>query len=199
MPADAVILVESRKEQRNTPEYLIFVRGDKFESSWLLAKALEEFCGKNMAGFIMSYHSGISPKEFETRFSDEFSKVNVLFARDPEDLNILKKRFGVVNTGDLTGSLLENDWIEPKKSSSTLPQGATYDDIHYAPSDHDYVRDAFSQNEEWRLGWGLVIFLIAAVLVGGIWLLISYPIKKICWALRGLAKKLRYNKNRQGT
>lgn len=191
MATDAVILVESLRDDEKNPEYLIFVRGGKFESAWSLAKALEEFCGNNTRGFEMSYYAGISPEEFETQFTDKFSRVNILFARSPEELAMLKEKFGI-DAKDLPEGLLENDWVEPKKSSPAPIRD--YDRPH---SYHE--GNAFGKSEEWRLGWGLVIFLIIAALIGTICLLISYTIKRICWTLNSLVKKLRYNKNRQGT
>lgn len=194
MPTDAVILVESRKEKWNTPEYLIFVRGDKFKSSWSLAKALEEFCGKNTAGFVMSYNAGISPKEFETRFSDEFSRVNVLFARNPEELNALKKKFNVSNAEALPEELMETDWVDPKDSQRLLPQITETYNFHFTPE-----REYESGNDK-KLGSALfnavlIICLIITAIVGIIWLPFYIAYKGIRW----LFKKPDVSKNRQGT
>lgn len=190
MPTDAVILVESLKKDGNIPEYLIFVRGDKFESSWSLAKALEEFCGKNTAGFEMSYYAGISPKEFETRFTDKFSRVNVLFAISPEDLNILKKRFGVLDIQNPSEEILESDYIKPRVPF-TAPLGSTHDNIHFNTDGNNgnYTREMYISN--FWINLSLIIFIFLGIIVGIIYFFVYPIIKGMRWALNRLFKQLK--------
>ena len=187
MATDAVILVESLKNGRKTPEYLIFVKGDKFKDSWSLVKALEEFCGKNAQGFEMSYNAGVSPKEFETRFTDELSKVNILFARTPEDLDALKKRFGVLDVRNLSEELFKNDHVNKKE----IPLAHPADDCEDIFFDK---RNDLRRGENLTNAW-LNFFIIIAAVTGIVYLFIFCPINRVLKILIRLFKKA---KNRQG-
>lgn len=198
MPTDAVILVESLKKDGNIPEYLIFVRGDKFEDSWSLAKALEEFRGKNTGGFEISYYNGFTPEEFETRFTNKLSRVNVLFARSPKELDALRKKFNVLSAEALPEELLETDRVEPKNSQRVLPQTIEAGNFHFMPE-----REYESENNR-KLGSALfnavlIICLIITAIIGIIWLPLYYAYKGICCLIRKFAKKSDILKKRQGT
>ena len=190
MATDAAILVESLRNEEKNLEYLIFVKGDKFESSWSFAKALEEFCGQNTSGFELNYYSGISPEEFETRFANELSKVNILFARNPKELEALKNKFGISDNKRASKELLENDWMKPPESK--LPAGDISGNANYRDGNHREAEDLTT----WKDVVALIIAIIILGLAGMIWMLISSPVRGIYHVFRSLKRSV---KNRQGT
>lgn len=125
MPTDAVLLVESVRDGVRSPDFLIFVKGGCFNSVWELTGELEAFCGKNSKGFEMSYYAGVTSDELCDRFGEYLSNVNVLFARNRDELKILKIKLGVVEEAQ------EPQHFTASTESATDKLSSLFEDICY--------------------------------------------------------------------